>query len=81
MRIKSVTGDYDGRDSQRHAEMTIQVTAYGFPLKTFRHVDARDVKNWAIAGYPPETPPYDIREQFERWQRQIERKEKAKWKR
>ena len=75
MKIESVTGDYDGRDSQRHAEMEITVKPVGFPAKTFRHVDARDVKNWALAEYPVETPPFDIRKQFEKWQRQIERQE------
>lgn len=81
MKIESVTGEYDGRDSQRHAEMQITIKPVGFPAKTFRHCDATDIKNWAIAEYPVDTPPFDIRKQFERWKRQIEQKEKAKWKR
>jgi hypothetical protein len=75
MRIEKVTAEFDGRDSQRHAEVTIEVKPYGLAAKTFRHVDARDVKNWALAEYPVETPPFDIRKQFEKWQRQIERQE------
>jgi hypothetical protein len=80
VRIKSAKGEFDGRDSQRHKELKIQVTAYGCPPKIFRHVDARDFEIWKKAGYPVDAPPFDIQEQFEAWKHRIQKQEKA-WKR
>jgi hypothetical protein len=74
MRIESVTGDFDGRDSQRHAEMRIVVKPAGFPAKVFCHVDARDVHIWEDSKYDLEHVPYDIRERFDAWRKTIERK-------
>jgi hypothetical protein len=76
MRIQSAKTEFDGRDSQRHAEVTLTVKPVSYPARVFRHVDRYDCERWKAAGYPLDDPPYDIRVKFAAWRRSIERQEK-----